>query len=87
MEEGGRSSIRSVTFLVPPELDCYDNEEGDISETEGAGNYNEAASSEADEPPFHDESTTSGHGSPITLDVDLPSTGPPKHPQVVTADM
>ena len=31
VEEGGRSSIRSVTFLVPLELDCYDNEEGTYS--------------------------------------------------------
>ena len=87
VEKGGRSSIRSVTFLVPLELDCYDDEEGDISETEGVGDCNEVTSSEADEPPFHDESTTSGHGSLITLGVNSPSTGPPKRPQVVTADM
>ena len=62
VEEGGRSSFRSVTFLVPLELDCYDDEEGYISETESSSEYNEAASSEADEPPFHEESTTSGHG-------------------------
>ena len=52
VEEGGRSSIRSVTFLVPLELDCYDDEEGGISETEEAGDCNEATSSEANEPPF-----------------------------------
>ena len=55
VEEGGRSSIHSVTFLVPLELDCYDDEEGDISETEAAGDYNEATCSEANEPPAHDD--------------------------------
>ena len=28
VEEGGQSSSRSVTFLVPLELDCYDDKEG-----------------------------------------------------------
>ena len=87
VEEGGRSSIRSVTFLVPLELDCYDDEEGDISETEGAGDYNEAANSEADEPQLNEESITSGHDSPISLGVDSPSTGPPKSPPTETAEM
>ena len=72
---------------MPLELDCYDDEEGDISETEAAGNYNEAANSEADEPQLNEESITSGHDSPIPLDVDSPSTGPPKSPQVETAEM
>ena len=87
VEEGGQSSIRSVTFLVPLELDYYDEEEGDIFEAEGAGYYNKAASSEADTPLHNEESTTSGHGSPISLGVDSTSTGPSKCPQVVTADM
>ena len=87
VEEGGQSSSRSGTFLVPLELDCYDDEEGDISETEGAGDYNEAASSEADEPLHNEESITSRHGSPISLGIDSPSTGPSKRPQAVTADM
>ena len=82
VEEGGRCSLCSVAFLVPLKLDCYDDEEGDISETGMAGNYPEAASSEGS-----DESTTSGHGSPITLGVDSPSTGPPMRPQSSAADM
>ena len=87
VEEGGRSSIRSVTFLVPLELNCYDDEEGDISETEGAGDYNEATISKADKPQLNEESITSGHNSPIALDVDSTSTGPPKSPQAETAEM
>ena len=87
MEEGGRSSLRPVTFLVPLELDCYDEEEGDLYETERESDHNEAATSEADEPPSSDELTTSGHGSPITLGVDSTSTGPPMRPQSSAADM
>ena len=85
VEEGGRSSIRSVTFLVPLELDCY-NEERDISETEAAGDYNEAICSEANEPPIHEESVISGHEGPISLGIDSPSTGPPERPQAETAE-
>ena len=85
--EGGRYSLWPVPFLVPLELDCYDDKEEDIPETGMAGDYNEAATSEADEPPFSDESTTSGHDSPITLGVDSPSTGPPMRPQSSAADM
>ena len=43
VEEGGRVSLRSVTFLVPLELDCYNDEEGNITETEAAGDYQEAS--------------------------------------------
>ena len=87
VEEGGRSSIRSVTFLVPLKLDCYDDEEGDISETEAAGDYNEATNSKANKPPIHDESILCGHEGPIPLGIDSPSTGPPKSPQAATADI
>ena len=87
MEESGRSSIHSVTFLVPLELDCYDDEEGGISETEAAGDYNEATISEAKEPPTHDESILSGHEGPIPLNINSPSSGTPKSPQAATADI
>ena len=43
-------SLRSVTFLVPLELDCND-EEGNNAETERAYGNQEASFSEADEPP------------------------------------
>ena len=87
VEEGGRCSLCPLTFLVPLELDRYDDEEGDLPETERASDYNEAATSEADEPPYSDESTTSGPGSPITLGVNSPSTGPPTRPQSSVADV
>ena len=87
VEEGGRSSIRSVTFLVPLELDCYDDEEGDIPETEAAGDYQEATYSEADEPPASVESILSGHKGPIPLGIDSPSSGPSKSPQASSADI
>ena len=86
MEEGGRCSVRPVTFLVPLELDCYDDEEGDLPETERASDYGKAATSEADEPPFIDKSTTSRHDSPITLGINSPSTVPHMHPQSSAAD-
>ena len=72
---------------MPLELDCYDDKKGNLPETERASDYNEAATSEADEPPSSDESTTSGHGSPITLGVDSLTTGPPMRPQSSAADM
>ena len=50
VEEGGKVSLRSVTFLVPLELDCND-EEGNNTETERAYGNQEASFSEADEPP------------------------------------
>ena len=87
MEEGRRCSLRPVTFLVPLELDCYDEEEGNLYETERESDHNKAATNEVDEPPFNDESTISGLGSPITLGVNSTSTGPPVHPQSPAADM
>ena len=86
VEEGGRSSIRSITFLVPLELDCYDDEKRDIFETEAAGDCNEATS-EANEPPINEELIISGHDGPISLGIDSPSTGPPKRPQAETVEM
>ena len=50
VEEGGKVSLSSVTFLVPLKLDCND-EEGNNTETEGAYGNQEASFSEADEPP------------------------------------
>ena len=70
VEESGRCSLRPVTFLVPLELDCYDEEEGNPHKTERASDHNEAATSKAEEPPFSDESTISRLGSPITLGAD-----------------
>ena len=87
MEEGEQSSIRLVTFLVPLELDCYDDKEGDISETEVAGECNNATSSKADEPQFNEELIISRHDSPISLGIDSTSTGPPKSPKADTAEM
>ena len=71
---------------MPLELNCYDDEEGDISETEAAGNYDEATSNEENEPPIHEESVISGHEGPISLAIDSPSTGPPEWPQAETAE-
>ena len=88
VEEGGRCSLRPVTFLVglPLELDCYDEEEGNTYKHERKGDNDEAATSEAEESPFtEEESTLSGHESPITLGVDSsssagPLTPPPPNP-------
>ena len=88
VEEGGRCSLRPVTFLVPLELDCYDEEEGNPHEYEREGDNDEAATSEDEEPPFNEEeSTLSGHDSPITLGVDSASAGPLPHSQIPAADM
>ena len=46
VEEGGQCSLHSVIFLVPLELDCYDNEERNLPGTERASGYNETATSE-----------------------------------------
>ena len=50
VEEGGKVSLRSVTFLVPLEFNC-DDEEGNNIETERAYGNQEASFSEADETP------------------------------------
>ena len=86
MEEGGRVSLRSVTFLVPLELDCYNNER-DIPETEAEGDYQEVSYSEADEPPPAAESIFSGHEGPIPLGIDSPSSGPHESPQATSTEM
>ena len=72
---------------MPLELDCYNEEEGNLHETERESDHNEAATSEAEEPPSNNESTISGLGSPITLGTDSTPTGPPVHPQLPEADM
>ena len=59
--ECGKVSLRSVTFLVPLELDCND-EEGNNTETQRPYGNQEASFSEADEPP----SASSGLASPAT---------------------
>ena len=86
VEVGGRCSLRPVIFLVPLELDRYDEEEGNLHETEREGDNNKAATSEAEEPPYNDESTINGLGSPITLGVDSASAGPLTHSQSPAAD-
>ena len=75
VEEGGRCSLRQP-FLVPLELDCYDEEEGNLHGTERESDHNKAATSEAEEPPYNDEPIISGLGSPITLGVNSTSMGP-----------
>ena len=67
MEECGRCFLSPVTFLVPLKLDCYDKEEGNLYESGREGDNDEAAMSEAEEPPYNEELTLSGHDSPITL--------------------
>ena len=64
VEEGGRCSLRPVTFLVPLKLDCYDEEEGNTNEHEREGDNDEPAASETEESPFieeGEESALSGH--------------------------
>ena len=87
VEEGCRYSLRPVTFLVPLELDCYDEEEGNLQETGREGDNDEAATSEAEEPPYNDELTISGLDSPIALGVDSASAGPLTRSQFPAADM
>ena len=84
VEEGGRVSLRSVTFLVPLELDCHDDNERDILETEAANDYQEVSYSEADEPPPAAESIISGHEGLISLGINSSSSsGPNESPLVV----
>ena len=76
------------TFLVPLELDCCDEEEGNLSESGREGDNDEAATSEAGEPPYNkEESALSGHDSPITLGVVSASAGPLTRSQSPAADM
>ena len=83
VEEGGKVSLRSVTFLVPLKLDC-DDEEGNDSETETAQS-NQAASasasastlfSEASESPPAAEPSSSGRASPIKQELHVSSAEP-----------
>ena len=81
-EEGGRRSLCPVTFLVPLELHCHDEEDGNTNKHEREGDNSEPATSETKECPFikeeeeeEEESALSGHNSPITLGVDS-SMGP-----------
>ena len=70
-------SLRSVTFLVPLELDCSDEEEND-SETETAQS-NQAASalfSETSESPPAAEPSSSGRASPIKQELHVSSAEP-----------
>ena len=87
VEEGGRCSLRLVTFLVPLELECSNEEERNLHETERESDQIEAATSKAEESPSSEESTISGLGSPITLGVDSNSMQPPVRPQSSAADM
>ena len=88
VEESGRVSLCSVTFLIPLELDCHDNNERDILETEAAGDYQEASYSEADKLPPAAESLISGHEGPISLGIDSSSSsGPSESPLAESTDM
>ena len=55
VEEGGRCSLRPVTFLVPLELCCYDEEEGNTFKYGREGDNDELATSETEESPFTEE--------------------------------
>ena len=73
---------------MPLELDCYDKEEGNPYESGREGDNDEAATSEAEGPPFNEEeSILSGHDSPITLAVDSASAGPLMCSQSPATDM
>ena len=87
MEEGGRVFLRSVTSLVPLELDCHDNNERDILEIEATGDCQEVSYSEADEPSPAAESIFSRHEGPISLSIDSSSSGPHESPLVESTDM
>ena len=88
VEEGGRVSLRSVTFPVPLELDCHDDNERDILETEAAGDDQEVSYSETDEPSPAAESIISGHEGPISLGIDSSSSsGPNESPLAESTDM
>ena len=81
-------SLRSVSFLVPLELDCHDDNEGNPIETEAAGHYQEVSYSEADEPPpAATESIFSGHEGTISLGIDSSSSEPSKSPKTASAVM
>ena len=81
VEEGGRVSLHSVSFLVPLELDCHDD-------NEAAGDYQEVSYSEADKPPPAAESIISVHEGPVSLGIDSSSSsGPNESPLVESTDM
>ena len=84
VEEGGRSSICSVTFLVPLKLDCYDDKRVTYLKLR---EQTTTTKQQATRQMSLNSSITSGHGSPISLDVDSPSTGPSKSPPTETAEM
>ena len=88
VEEGGRMSLRSVSFLAPLELHCHDDNEGNPIETEAAGDYQEVSYSEADEPPpAAAESIFGRHVGPISLSFDSSSSRPSESPQATSAVM
>ena len=80
-------SLRPVSYLVPLELDCHDNERNN-TETEMVSGYQEASFSEADDPPTNElESTLSRHEAPIHLGIDSPASGPNESPPAQSAVM
>ena len=85
VEEGGRVSLRPVSYLVPLELDCHDNERNN-TDTEMVSDYQAASFSEADEPP-QAEPSISGLESPISLGLDSSSSEPNEGSQALSASM
>ena len=81
------STPSNILSSLPLELDCYDEEEGNLSETGRESDNDEVATSEAEEPPYNKESTLIGHDSPITLGVNSASAGPLTRSQSPAADM
>ena len=59
MEEGGKTSLRSVTFLVPLELDCDNEERNELENGMAQSNREESAA----------EASTGGRVSPTELNL------------------
>ena len=88
VEEGGRVSLRSVSFLVPLELDCHDGNEGNVIETETTCDSQEVSYSKADEPPLAaTESICNRHEVPMSLGINSSSSLPSESPQAASAVM
>ena len=87
VEEGGRVSLHPVSYLVPLEPDCHDNER-DNTEAEMVSNSQEASFNEADEPPTNEfESTIRGSDVTIHLGIGSSALGPSKSPPAQSAVM
>ena len=86
VEEGGRVSLRTVSYLVPLDHDCYDNER-DNTKTEMVSDSQDASFNEADEPPTKFESTIRGNEVPIHLSFVSPVSGLNESPPAQSAVM